>query len=165
MTETNKYVERQRVLLTTPLQRKPVTVSRLVRNPEPDDLEDLAILMLDAYAGTIDASGEETLEDARTEIRNVFEGVYGEPLLDASYVALEDDTPVAVTLVTLYEGAPFLAFVFTGASWKGQGLAPALIQLSMNALAAREYDRLALVVTRGNEAAMRIYKRMGFEER
>lgn len=165
MTETNIDPDHQRVRLAAPLQRRPVTLDRPVRNPDRDDLEDLAILLLDAYVGTIDARGGETLGDARVEISNVLGGVYGEPLLDASYIALEDDTPVAATLVTVYEGAPFLAFVFTGRSWKGQGLAPALIQLSMNALAAREYDQLTLIVTRGNQPAMRIYERMGFVER
>lgn len=162
MTETSD--ERQSVRLSASLQRKPLVIERPIRNVDPDDLEDLAILMLDAYAGTLDLGGEETLDDARAEVGRVLDGSYGEPLLEASFVALEDDTPVAVTLVTLYEGTPFLAFVYTGASWKGQGLAPALIQLSINALAARGYDRLTLVVTAGNEPAMRIYERMGFAE-
>lgn len=162
MTETSG--ERQSVRLSASLQRKPVAIERPIRNVDPDLLEDLAILMLDAYAGTIDVSGEETLDDARAEVGRALDGNYGKPLLDASFVALEDDTPVAATLVTLYGGAPFLAFVYTGASWKGQGLGPALIQLSINALAAYGYDCLTLFVTRGNEPAMRIYERMGFAE-
>lgn len=42
------------------------------RHPTPEDTNELATLMLDAYEGTVDADGSETLDDARTEVSGYF---------------------------------------------------------------------------------------------
>ena len=52
-----------------------------------DDAEALAVLMDDAYRGTIDAEPGQDLDDARSEIAVTFAGDYGTPMLDASMVA------------------------------------------------------------------------------
>lgn len=134
------------------------------RNPTPDDLADLAELMLDAYRGTIDWRGDETLEDAIDEMRSYFDGASGQPLLDCSFMVEDHGLPVSASLISLYHGAPLLAFSFTEPSYASRGLATTLVQLSMNALASRRYRSLRLAVTRGNEPAERVYEKLGFRE-
>ena len=154
--------ERQRVRLVAPLVNRPTSLALLFRNPTPDDLPGLAELMLSAYEGTIDYGGE-TLDEATDEVRSYFEGKSGEPLLDCSFVALDLDAPVSASLVSLWEGGPLLAYTYTGKLWKGQGLATGLVQLSINALHARDHQSLALWVTDGNTPAEHVYAVLGFQ--
>ena len=154
--------ERQRVRLVAPLVNRPVGLALPFRNPTPDDLPNLAELMLSAYEGTIDYGGE-TLDETVDEVRSYFEGRSGEPLLDCSFVALDLDAPVSACLISLWEGGPLLAYTYTGKLWKGQGLATGLVQLSINALHARGQQSLALWVTVGNAPAEHVYARLGFQ--
>lgn len=132
------------------------------RHPDQADLADIAELMLDAYRGTIDSSGNETLDDALAETQSYFDGASGQPLRDCSYVAEDNGLPVGATLVSLYDGLPLLAYCFTEPSYTGQGLATTLVRLSMNALVARGYSTLRLVVTVGNTPAERVFEKVGF---
>ena len=154
--------ERQRFRLVAPLVNRPVALALPFRNSTPDDLPSFAELMLSAYDGTIDYSGE-TLDETIDEVRSYFEGRSGEPLLDCSFVALDLDAPVSASLVSLWEGGPLLAYTYTGKLWKGQGLAAGLVQLSINALHARGHQSLTLWVTVGNAPAERLYTALGFQ--
>ena len=129
------------------------------RNPTEDDIEALGPLMFDAYNGTIDHQSEEEAV-ARTE--RYFLGGVGTPWLDCSYVAFEGNQPVSATLVSLDQGDPLLAQAFTAPSHQNRGIAAALIQLSMNALAAKSVAVLNLIVTVGNEPAEHLYEKLGF---
>jgi GNAT superfamily N-acetyltransferase len=131
------------------------------RHPTPGDAGALAILMLDAYTGTIDADGSETLVDARNEVRGYFSGASGAPMLDASFVALRDGTPVSVVLVSRYEDMPFIAYAMTAADHKGRGLSTELMRRALGALHATGETHAHLWVTSGNPAE-RIYERLGF---
>ena len=133
------------------------------RCPSIDDMESLAHLMVDAYRGTIDDQGE-GIDDARAEIRRVFEGAYGPFLATSSDVVERDGAIVAATLVTRWQGSPFVAFAMTAPAWKRSGLARASLQRCMQHLVAAGLHRLALVVTCGNAPAERLYETMGFEE-
>jgi GNAT superfamily N-acetyltransferase len=164
VTDSSANSSPQRLRMVAPLARRPAGVDLPVRTVEPDDLGDLAHLMLDAYTGTIDFSGEETLSDAERELEAYFGGTYGPPLLDCSFVAEDGRLPVCTSLICLFEDAPLLAFTFTEPSWQGKRLATNLIQLSMNALSARGYTSLRLFVTVGNDPAIHIYEKLGFQE-
>ena len=118
--------------------------------------------MFDSYHGTIDET-HGSVAEAVAHIKRYFAGDFGTPLLDCSFAALEADRPVSVTLVSLDEGDPLLAQVYTGSPYQNLGIARALIQLSINALAAKRETVLKLVVTVGNEPAEHLYQRMGFE--
>ncbi|MDQ3688512.1 MAG: hypothetical protein M3406_00465 [Chloroflexota bacterium] len=72
---------------------EPVAFSLPVRLPAPDDMESLAALMLDAYHGSVDADGDETLEMARDEVSSFLAGQSGKPLLEHSRVAVEATPP------------------------------------------------------------------------
>ena len=131
------------------------------RHPTADDSEALAVLMLDAYQGTIDADGSETLDVARDEVRGY---LAGDPLLEHSFVALNAEGPVAAVLVGRHEGIPLIGYVMTSASHKGRGLATALTVLALASLHAAGERRAHLWVTRGNTHAERIYERLGFTD-
>ena len=132
-----------------------------VRHPSADDAEALAVLMLDAYTGTIDSDGTETLDVARDEVRGYLAGT---PMLEHSFVALDGDLPVAAALVARHQGLPLIGYVMTAAAHKGRGLATALSTLALASLHAAGERQAHLWVTRGNTHAERIYERIGFRD-
>jgi ribosomal protein S18 acetylase RimI-like enzyme len=135
-----------------------------VRTPAAEDAEALAVLMLDAYRGTIDASGDETLEVARDEVSGFVAGASGTPMLEHSRVAVDQGRLVSAALVSRFEGRPLIAYVFTAADHKGRGLGDALTRNVMASLAAAGDERVHLWVTAGNIPAERIYERLGFRD-
>jgi GNAT superfamily N-acetyltransferase len=132
-----------------------------VRHPTDDDRVELPHVMLDAYRGGFDEP-DMTLDDTRGYVRRFFEGGAATPLLECSFVALDEGRIVATALVCLDDGRPLLARAYTVPSWRNHGLARALIQLSMNALLDRGESALALFVKVGNVPAERLYASMGF---
>jgi predicted GNAT family acetyltransferase len=135
-----------------------------VRHPGADDTEALAALMLDAYLGTVDADGSETLDDARAEVSGYFSAASGEPMLAHSFVAVDGDAPVSAVLVSRHDDMPLIAYAMTAASHKGRGLATALTERSLSSLHAAGELNAHLWVTRGNTPAERIYERLGFRD-
>ena len=135
-----------------------------VRHPSADDTEALAALMLDAYLGTIDADGSETLDDARAEVSGYFSASGREPMIHQSFVAFDGDRPVSAVLVSRYDGVPMIAYAMTTATHKGRGLATALATRSLAALHAAGEPQAQLWVTPGNTPAERIYERLGFRD-
>jgi ribosomal protein S18 acetylase RimI-like enzyme len=117
--------------------------------------------MLEAYRGTIDDEGE-TLDDAREEIARTFDGEYGSFLPRASVVAEHGSRLDSASLVTIWEGLPFLAFTMTHPEAKNRGLGTALVARSIQLLQAAGYERLRLMVTEGNDAAIHLYEKLGF---
>jgi ribosomal protein S18 acetylase RimI-like enzyme len=134
-----------------------------VRHPTTEDAEALAVLMLDAYRGTIDFEGTETLDDARDEVAGYFlpERL---PMPEHSFVAVDGDSAAAAVLVCRHEDLPFVSYVMTAAAHKGHGLATALTQLALASLDAAGERQVHLWVTRGNDHAERIYERLGFRD-
>lgn len=135
-----------------------------VRQVTADDAEALSVLMLDAYEGTIDSDGSETIEVARDEVAGYFSGAAGTPMLTHSFVALADDRPISAILVSRHEEAPLIAYLMTAPSHKARGLAGSLTTLALSSLLAAGEDRAHLWVTAGNEPAERIYARLGFTD-
>ena len=150
-----------RVRLVAPVAVRPVQIALPYRPPMREDRVALAALMLDAYRGTIGDDGE-TLDDADAEIRAFFAGGVGVPLLECSFIAVEQERPRAASLIALHNGQPLAAYVFTAVEWKNRGLARGLLQLSINALAEYGYSELVLWVVRGNTPAEHLYHHLGF---
>jgi RimJ/RimL family protein N-acetyltransferase len=137
-------------------------LSLSVREPTPNDREPLAALMLEAYRGTIDFDGDETLEIALNEVDSFFAGRSGPPLVEHSRIALDGDAIVSVSLISLYEGLPLVAYTYTDPAWKGRGAGTALLRASMASVCAGGFDQIGLFVTPGNQPAESIYERLGF---
>lgn len=126
------------------------------------DRAELGGLMHRAYAGTVDDEGE-GLGGAEEEIRRTCSGEYGPFDADASCVWAEGGALRCASLVTGFQGGPFLAYLFTDAAHKGRGLGGHCLRWSIARLHARGATSLRLAVTRANAPALRLYRSMGFE--
>lgn len=121
----------------------------------------LAVLFLDAYRGTVDDEGE-TEADALAAVDALFAGAFGTFDAASSEIVEREGRLVAATLLTRWEGAPFVAFSLTDPGSQRQGLARAGLLRAMAALSARGETRLDLVVTATNDRAVALYERLGF---
>ncbi|MEX2424401.1 MAG: GNAT family N-acetyltransferase [Acidimicrobiia bacterium] len=126
-----------------------------VRNVEPDDLQGLAQLMLDAYRGTID-SEDETYEDAVSEVRSFLEN---DPALEHSYVVELDGTLVCAVLVQVRDGDLFIGYVMTHPDHKGTHIGRRLVHHALSH--ANEYRRAIFYITRGNEPSEALFASLG----
>jgi GNAT superfamily N-acetyltransferase len=155
---------RRRFLLAAPVRRRPAPGApegAFVRQPTADDAEPLAVLMHEAYRGSIDDEGE-TPADTCALVRRLFEGEFGPMLWSLSEVTVSGDRLVAAALLTLWSGGPFLAFLITSPAHRRRGLARGGLERSFNRLAAGDEPELRLVVTQGNLAAEALYESLGF---
>ena len=120
-------------------------------------------MLLAAYRGTVDDEGE-TEDDAIGEVERTVEGEYGAFLPDASFVAEDGGRIVGASLVTSFESRPFLAHLVVHPDAQRRGLGASLVAASGNALLAGSDSELGLLVTEANEAAVALYRKLGFEQ-
>jgi GNAT superfamily N-acetyltransferase len=151
----------ERILMAAPLAPRPAPPTPGLRAPSDADRTGLAMLMVDAYRGTIDA-GDSTEADAHREIETTFGGGYGHFLGDCSVVIVEGDRVVAAALLTRWRDAPFVAFSMTAADRKRRGLGRACLLHAMEELRRRGESEVRLVVSVANIAAVELYRRLGF---
>ncbi len=131
------------------------------RHPISQDNEELARLLLAAYAGTID-SEEETFEEALAEINRTTGGEYGPYMPEHSLVIQRDGRLVSATLVTAWQGRPFIAYSMTTPDHQRCGLARQSLRNVMSSLHQAGHEKLSLVVTLANTHAHRLYEKLGF---
>jgi ribosomal protein S18 acetylase RimI-like enzyme len=137
-----------------------------VREIAMSDADALAVLMYESYRGTVDDGGE-SLEDARGETAKLFKGDFGTLDAEACVVFEGDGALIGATIVTRDRtgyamGEAFVAFSMTGPGWKRRGVARAGMVRVLNALKRRGEERVHLVVTRANVAAVALYQSLGF---
>jgi len=147
--------------MTVTLQEGSILALDGARRPGPDDREGLAQLLLDAYAGTID-SEEETLEEALVEVDRTTGGEYGPYMPEHSLVVEREGRLVSATLVTGWQGRPFVAHSMTAPEFQRLGFARLSLANVMSSLHQAEHEKLSLVVTLANTHAHRLYERLGF---
>jgi ribosomal protein S18 acetylase RimI-like enzyme len=148
-----------------PLSRQPGDCPWPCRAARLDDKEALALLLYAAFRGTVDDE-DNSHEDAETEISKVFAGEYGRLMPEASFVIEDGEFLTSACLISWYEpaGSPFVVFTMTRPEHKNRGMARALLRKSIQALYAAGYEKLTLIVTRGNHPAEHLYTSMGFRE-
>lgn len=131
------------------------------RTPTPADAEAFAVLMFEAYAGTVDDEGG-TLEQAREEVRKTFANEYGRYDASCSRVLERSGVLANATIITSYREHPLIAFSLTSPAFQRQGLARAGMQQAIAALAASGATQVQLIVTKANTPAVRLYESLGF---
>lgn len=122
----------------------------------------LGDLFFDAYQGTVDDEGE-TVEQARMEANATLKGEYGSVIWEASFVLAEQDRMAGVSLITLHENKPLLAFSAVKKVSQRSGVASCLIAHSVTALSRDGYDSLRLFVTKTNSPATALYRKLAFK--
>ena len=133
----------------------------------PIDLAELPAvgrLMYDSYLNTIDYDNE-TIEDAEQEVIQTFGGKYGDVLQYCSLVAKDCDGTMMSAVVftaTSEELPPLLAFAMTRPLFQGRKLSATLILKALDLLSSRGVMQCDLVVTEGNDRAIRLYQKIGF---
>lgn len=143
------------------LGRHNTRASNDTRAVTPEDLAPLARLMLAAYAGTVDDEGG-TLEQATEEVQKTLDGVYGAFDARCSRVIEREHRIVSATLLTRFQGRPFVAFSMTDPGFKNRGLAGECMRSAMWALLGAGEREVRLVVTLANAPAVALYTRLGF---
>jgi ribosomal protein S18 acetylase RimI-like enzyme len=126
------------------------------------DVAALGTLMLSAYRGTVDDEGE-TLEEATAEVERTLAGDYGPFLADCSFRANDGRSIVGACMVTLWERHPLVAHIVVHPDAQRKGIGTVLLTATGNALLAVGYSELELLVTEGNESAVNLYRKVGFE--
>lgn len=132
-----------------------------LRSPDPMETEQLAELMLDAYRNSVDFTGE-TTDDALVEVEGYFAGRSGEPLRNCSWVYENNGALLSACLVSLYAGAPLIAYVLTLSPWKGRGLGSFLLRQSLLSLQDAHYAEVRALITDGNRPSEAVFTRFGF---
>lgn len=133
-----------------------------VRTFAPTDVHHLGALMYRAYLNTVDYEGE-TPEQAAAEIHKTVQGEYGTFVPNCSKVLERAGSVLSATLITRFQGRPFVAFTFTDPKFAGQGLARECMQAAMSELVAQGDRELRLVVTLANRPAVTLYTKLGFQ--
>lgn len=143
--------------------RSPVQSSAAgVRTFKQADVPALGDLMYRAYLDTVDYEGE-TQEDAVAEVRKTVQGEYGEFVPSCSTVVERSGSLLSATLITRFQGRPFVAFTITDPGFWFQGLARECMQQAMSELFARGERELRLAVTLANAPAVKLYCNLGFQ--
>ena len=72
---------------------------------------------------------------------------------------------VVVSKLEPHRGGPlrgYIAMLATKDSYRGKGIATALVRMALDAMIAKDADEVALETEETNSAAMKLYERLGF---
>ncbi len=130
---------------------------------EEDMLDELAEVMAEAYADSVDAEGE-TAEDYRKDLPLIFRGLYGTFLKEASCVIFEDGRIVSGMFVCDFKGEPTITYHFTLERYRNRSYAQYLVHQAEIALQNMGYECLYLYLNLQNINAYNLYDGMGFNE-
>jgi N-alpha-acetyltransferase 10/11 len=137
-----------------------------VREFRSRDIDEVGSLYFASYDSGL---ASETLGEAMADIRDTFDGAYGELWDEASLVATHDGDIVAVLLTvrrTPWDDAPrcpFVVEIFTERGHRRRGLAMHLMERCLAEIAEDEEARaLALRVRESNGSALELCRVLGF---
>ena len=132
-----------------------------------EQLSQVAEILVDGYAGTIDERifGKSSKEETEESLKKIINGEEKEfPFLDeATFLAYSPEEPIGVIFITLYQDSPLVYTMAVKKQHQGKGIGKAILQFSINSLSKR-YNQLVLYVTRGNTRAEELYKSIGFKQ-
>jgi GNAT superfamily N-acetyltransferase len=139
---------------------EPTIQSRLIY---VEDLDDLAQLFLNAYAGSVDEVAR-SLDEAKSAIGALSRGYLGQPMRDAWLgVYVGDGPPLAAVLCTTWRGVPLMAHLVTEPGYRGRGYATSLIRDAARVVEADGGNALAILAHRHNPS-FQLFEELGFAE-
>lgn len=144
----------------TPVPRTPVASSLDVVHPDDSHREELSVLMLDSYRGTIDDEGED-LDDAHEAIAHYLAAIER----SHSFVVLEQGTVVAFSFVLVVNGVHYVDPVVVAPARKQRGVGRAAVELCMGSLADAGVSEVGATITDGNIASECLFASLGFTRR
>jgi ribosomal protein S18 acetylase RimI-like enzyme len=137
---------------------------------KPWNLTEAAELMQRAHSGGVDAEMNElyrTSEGCRALLTNVLRhGGCGSAVLEASVIARERPSGRAVGFAVVTETSPrhaHLAQLAVSPRFQRQGVSRRLLSHVYERLSHLGFDTLSLMVSAGNDRALRLYRSVGFE--
>ncbi len=138
-----------------------------LKPPEEAEIPGLARFFMDAYAGHVEQTfgmhlGSE--EDWRGYITGILRGETGRFMPDASFVAIEGTRLVGAVLASHWMGSPLVAELGVAPDRRRRGIARALLAATSTRLASLDEPRWSLYVTLGNDAAITLYRTLGFAQ-
>jgi GNAT superfamily N-acetyltransferase len=151
-----------RLRMRLPLSERHLPETWALAAIDASDVAALGPLMLAAYRDTVDFEGENE-EDAVAEVERTLAGENGPMIADCSFVASHEGRVVAASLVVLTRDRPLLAHLMVQPEMSRKGIGTLLLHASGNALLRAGSTELALYVTEGNDPAVNLYRKVGFE--
>jgi ribosomal protein S18 acetylase RimI-like enzyme len=135
----------------------------------PSDAETMASLCARAYREASDVRAF-AIHGTALEWSDYITGLVTRPgcgrfLQEASLAAGEPELEGAIITTDLGPGTAHVAQIAVDPSAQGRGVGGALMRGSMSAAAALGYERMTLLVAAGNADAVRLYERLGFQDR
>lgn len=127
------------------------------------DARVMGAAFLDAYLDTIDYEGED-IEDAIAEVRDLLAGAFGRLLPEVSGCILECGSVASVLFAAESGDGIFIPYVITTKKNSGRGFATRLIKRAILQAKRDGYRFIDLYVTKGNDRAEGLYRRLGFKD-
>jgi GNAT superfamily N-acetyltransferase len=131
--------------------------------PGPDRLAPLD-MSADAPARLAQLAADDQREGDLIVWREIFCGVYGPVITEASLQVSRGAEPSAAIAITEYLGNPLIAHLVTAAAERGSGLGKALLVESLRRLSDGGYVECHLNVVADNWIAHRLYRSIGFTQ-
>lgn len=153
----------------TSFQRSFQLLDKLKIQPlEPDDIDALARMEIEAYRDTLDFSLRpelQSFDDCKSFLLKMFAGKIGKGyfLKNLSFKILSNSNLCGAIYTFRDGGTAYIADFLISPNCRGQGLGKLLLAYSLHRYKVAGYRRAALAVTATNEVAIRLYKKIGFK--
>ncbi len=138
-----------------------------VRRVAPADRTAIVGLHERAYRDRLDRylffRDPDPLRDAEIAVDEILGGRWGPFRPEGSVVVEREDSPIAQVLTVEAPPGPLVVDVATDPDLRGRGLGYLALSSALASLAAHVPGPVRLNVTEGNEPALRLYDRLGFE--
>lgn len=134
----------------------------IIRNLRVSDASLLGHLLFEAFKDSIHKDRWKTLPDAIKEARQILAD--NKLYFDASFIAINEDRCVSVSVVAASSIGPFLNYVGTVAQYRRCGLAGELVRRSLKVMHSKGFIDVYLQVADKNKNAVSRYRSLGFEQ-